>query len=246
LIIERACYCATLQDREKHLGMMSSLLIHAQENERHRISRILHDEVGQFLSSANMMLKSAELELDSEPKKCKIHLEELRSLIKKAMRRSRDLSSELRPVVLETIGLTPALKNLITHYQDILEVKIGFLCSGINERFPENIELTFYRVTEEALRNVTRHAKARNVSLNLVQSGNRVVCTVRDDGIGFNYGKEGSFEKGLVLKIMEERMSSIGGDLRIISKPNKGTRVEASLFLGDEKVENGSQNFHRR
>jgi PAS domain S-box-containing protein len=245
LIIERSCYCAALQDREKDVNMMSARLVHAQENERHRISRILHDEVGQFLSSANMILKSAELELDSGPKRCKNHIKEVKSLIGKAMRRSRDLSFELGPVVLENIGLIPALKNMVAHYQEVFSVKIDFISAGIDGRFPENVELTLYRVGEEALRNLTTHARAQKVSLKLVQSGNRVFLAVRDDGIGFDYEKERSSGKGLGLKIMEERMSTVGGDLRVVSKQNKGTLVVARLCFGNGKEENGHHRFHR-
>jgi signal transduction histidine kinase len=245
LIIERSCYCTALQDREKDVSMMSAQLVHAQENERHRISRILHDEVGQFLSSANMILKSAELELDSDQRTSKDHLEKVRSLIRKAMRRSRDLSFELRPVVLETIGLIPALKNMVTHYNDVFDGKIDFLSSGIDERLQENIELALYRVCEEALRNVTRYGKARSVALKLVRSHDKIFLTVRDDGVGFDYSKEVSAAKGLGLKIMEERMSSIGGDFEIVSKPNKGTLVLASLLLANGKEENGHHRFHR-
>ncbi len=244
LAIERACYCAALQDREKDLSSMSARLVHAQEDERHRISRILHDDVGQFLSSANMILKSVELEPDSGQKRGKGRLEEVGSLIRKAMRRVRDLSFELRPVVLENIGLAEALRHLSAHYHELNGVDIRFATSHVQRRLPENIELALYRVAEEALRNVSKHAKAQHVSMELAQSDHGVIFSVRDDGMGFDHRKARLSAGGLGLRIMEERMKSIGGGLKVISKPNKGTRIVATLSLAAGEGENGDQGYH--
>lgn len=242
LFIERTCYYATLQDREKDLRLISARLIHAQEDEKHRISRILHDDFGQFLGSANMVLKSAEIELTSCPEVCKDHLQEASALIRKAARRARDLSFELRPMILETIGLIPALNNLASHYQDLMKAKLEFRASDFQERLPGNIELAFYRVAEEALRNASRYAKARNIVLELRQFGKRFALMLEDDGVGFENQKVRFSAKGLGLNIMEERMTSIGGEFKVISQPNKGTTVMASFTLGGGK--NGNESFH--
>jgi len=231
LLIERFCFFDALKEREKEVKMVSARLVHAQENERQRISRILHDEVGQFLSSANIILESTEFESGANKEKCRKYLGKTKYLLKKAMERNRELSLELRPVILENIGLVAALQNIISQYQDGSNLKISFRNLGVHERLSESVELSFYRVAEESLRNVIRHANAKTVILKLVKSDNRIFLTVQDNGVGFDYQKKVSCAKGLGLKIMEERMNSIGGDFKIISKFNEGTMVFASVLL---------------
>ncbi len=206
-------------------------LLEAQEEERKRISRELHDDTAQYLA----LLK---LEMDSLIEKERIHnpqtverLEQLRVTADKALNEVRRFSHELRPSVLEHFGLTSALELIIGEFRNACPTEVNFNVHGQEKRLTDDVELALFRITQEALSNIRKHAEASTAEVHLKFTPRKVRLTIADNGKGFIVGKksEPGGKGSLGLVGMRERAHLIGADLKIRSKPRAGTIIYVDL-----------------
>lgn len=195
------------------------------ENEAKRIGQALHNEAGQLLTSVHIALAdlAATLPPSGRDKMAQI----VRSL-KDCEDSLRDLSHELRPMVLENLGLMPALRNLADKLARRTKLAITVNASGNNHaRLPASIESAIYRCAQEALNNVVKHARARSARIRVRVGLRAVSCLVQDDGVGLSKPLRREEMTGLGLIGIRERLGTLGGSFRIVSRPQGG----ASLLL---------------
>jgi signal transduction histidine kinase len=217
----------TLEEKEGERARLLGKVISAQEEERRRIARELHDEAGQALTSLMLGLRHLEEHSDEEPARRKAA--ELRSLAGDTLDRMHDLALELRPTALDDLGLVAALESYVKDYAAKHGLNVDFHAGSLKGgRLPPQEETTLYRIAQEAMTNVVKHADASNVSILLEQRDSTAVLIVEDDGKGFDLEavtRGGGRAQRLGLLGMEERASLIGGRLTIESHPGGGTAV---------------------
>jgi PAS domain S-box-containing protein len=223
----------TEREREKdERTRLLQRLVTAQEEERYRIARELHDQLGQYTAAFMMGLKSLQNSIASTlPEQNQIvKLQELTTQFSKEV---RHFSLDLRPTALDDFGLHVALTNYTEEWSERNDIKLDFHSSGlVNQRFLPNIETALYRLIQEALNNVLKHARAQHVSVILENRGDHLLAILEDDGIGFDF--EAAFnaaasERGLGLTGMRERIESVGGTLEFESSPGLGTTIVARI-----------------
>jgi two-component system sensor histidine kinase UhpB len=195
------------------------LVLRAQEEERKRVARDLHDEVNQALTA--ILLRLQALMQDAHSPELEAELSELKRLVNQAMEELLQLARQLRPTALDDHGLMPALEGQVRRFGDQHGIDVRLRAEG-NAELGDDQQLVLYRVAQEALANVARHSQAKHVDVNLVAHGDGVDLQVRDDGIGFHTNGRPT---GLGLNGMAERARLVGGDLKIRSTPGAGTTV---------------------
>jgi PAS domain S-box-containing protein len=228
-----------LRDRQKlqeyagHLQALSRRLLEVQEQERRRLARELHDEVGQVLTGVSLTLQSLRAAC---PESAAQPLAEAVAVVARAIQQVRDLSLDLRPSMLDDLGLEAALRWYAQRLTRRAGLTVHLAEAPPGQRPPAAVETACFRVAQEALTNTVRHAGARHVWVDLIQDGAELHLIVRDDGAGFDVARArrraaagGSF--GLLG--MQERVDLLGGRLEVESSPAQGTCVHASFPLGD-------------
>ena len=210
----------------------SAQIINAQEEERKRVARELHDETSQVLTS--LLISLAVLEESITSPEARERIAETRQLAHQTLRAIRSLSIDLRPSALDDLGLLPALRWYIKEYQQKFSLEVDFHATGPKERLSSELETVLYRIVQEALTNVARHAHAHKVSVTLKESDKAIDATISDDGTGFD--AEGlqkkpdiGQERGWGLVGMYERAHLLDGTLTIDAKPGRGTTVCAHI-----------------
>jgi two-component system CheB/CheR fusion protein len=206
-------------------------LVNAQEEERGRISRELHDEVGQQVSALMLGLKALETAPFNDQTAEK--LREVRAAAEQVGREIHQLASELRPASLDELGLSRALSGYLDAWAERSGTPVDLLCSGIDEpRLPRVIETTLYRVVQEAMNNVFKHAAAKSVSVSIERRGNMVLAIVEDDGRGFDSDVPPSNNPArLGIAGMRERAIIAGGRLTLESSSSSGGGTTVRLQL---------------
>ena len=229
----------TLERDRQQLQALSLQVIDAQEAERKRIARELHDETAQTLTSLLVRLRI--LERAADPAQVRTSTAELRELTLQALEEVRNMARELRPTTLDDLGLVAAAQSYTERCAELLGFGVTFRAESFTQRLAPHVELVLYRVIQEALTNVARHANARHVEVWLTQESGRAVATIRDDGVGFDVEAVlASKERGLGLFGMQERMTLVAGRLQLSSWQGGGTLVRAEVPL-DGPVAIGSQ-----
>jgi two-component system, NarL family, sensor histidine kinase DevS len=219
----RAAIAVDLSERVTRDAMRK--VVEAQELERKRLARELHDETGQALTSILLGLKSLEQAVDSDEGRQGVA--SLRDLVVSTLQDVRRLAVELRPAALDDFGLAPALERLVDTYgrqaavPAHLEIRLG------DDRLPPEIETTLYRMVQEALTNVAKHADATSISILLTRTASSVRLVVEDDGAGFDPRSDP--DEGLGLPGMRERVALLDGRLRVESARGKGTTLVAEV-----------------
>ncbi|MDQ2689987.1 MAG: GAF domain-containing protein, partial [Chloroflexota bacterium] len=203
----------------------------AASQERAHLARELHDSVTQALFSMGLTLRTLELLLQTDPEAAQTKLAELRELQKDALAEMRTLIFELRPSSLESDGLVQALRTHTTAVQRRTGLTIVVDAEPI-DRLPLATEEALYRIGQEALHNVVKHANASNATLRIAREGGNVLLSVTDDGAGFRPDEVPRGHLGLIG--MRQRVELVGGELRIESRPRRGTTIEAKVPVGDE------------
>lgn len=216
---------ATLEEHAERLRLLPGQILRAQEEERRRIARELHDEAAQSITSLLVRLRL--LEQAQTPEAAQQRVRELRELTMRALEDVRRIAIELRPSVLDDLGLVDALHAHVDGLNKTGGPRVGITTDGFEGRLPPEVELALYRVAQEALTNVRRHARAPAAWVRLRRDGGAVILEVRDDGAGFDPRRIGP--SGLGLAGMAERMALIGGDLTVRSAPGEGTVVIARV-----------------
>ncbi|HEU5097577.1 MAG TPA: GAF domain-containing protein [Roseiflexaceae bacterium] len=216
----------------EHLRHLSRQLVRAQEDERRHIARELHDEVGQSLTAALLNLQV--LGSLTDPSDVPARLDDSMSLIDRVLQQVRTLSLDLRPALLDDLGLAPALNWLL----DRQAKRAGFVAQfhahpGVG-RLSAELETTCFRVAQEALTNIVRYARAGHVSVELGRSATELWLSVRDDGVGFDVAAErerAARGQSSGLLGMQERVDLLGGHMRIESTPGLGSMIYVRLPL---------------
>jgi signal transduction histidine kinase len=200
-------------------------VVEAQENERARLARELHDETGQALTSILLGLKSLDARVDTPESHAAVA--ELRELVVSTLQDVRRLAVELRPAALDDFGLVPAIERLRDLTDEQSSVSVELTSEIGDERLSPETETTLYRIAQEALTNTLKHADARNVRMRLSRSGHGVALVVQDDGRGFD--PDGVREDSVGLIGIRERVALVGGKLTIESTEGAGTMLTAEI-----------------
>jgi signal transduction histidine kinase len=203
-------------------------VVEAQETERSRLARELHDETGQALTSILLGLKPLEEALADKP--ARVALAELREHVVGALQNVRRLAVELRPAVLDDFGLVPALERLMDSFAEQTDIRVDFRSALGEARLPSEVETTLYRVVQESLTNIVKHANAHNVSVSLARRRSVVAAVIEDDGVGFDL--RAVRREGIGLLGMRERLALLDGRLEIESRPGAGTTIVAEVPAG--------------
>ncbi|HEY3230340.1 MAG TPA: sensor histidine kinase, partial [Roseiflexaceae bacterium] len=212
-------------------------LVTAQEEERRRIARELHDQMGQDLTVLMLGLKALR---DAAPGDSPVHerVEPLQTLAMRIGREVRTLALQLRPPALDDLGLIATLANYVEQWSARVLIAVDFHTTGMEERrLPSSIETALYRLVQEALTNVLKHAQATNVSLIIDRRADALHMIVEDDGVGFDVAAARSIahtEQRLGLVGMDERVAQLGGTLTIESALGRGTTVFVRIPLADD------------
>lgn len=200
------------------------------EQELKRIAHAVHDEAGQLLVAAHLAM--ADVMCGATPR-MRGRLRQVARLLDQAEKHLRQFSHELRPTVLDDLGLVPAIRFLANGVSKRTELPIR-VTSSFNRRLPPAIEIGLYRAVQEALTNVTRHSRARNVRIELRRKGEKILCTVQDDGVGFDpqtvLSKNG--KKGLGLIGIQERLNVLKGTFHVKSQSGRGSKLFITVPLG--------------
>jgi PAS domain S-box-containing protein len=210
------------------LQMFSRQLIEAQEDERRRIARELHDQIGQILTAVKMNLHTVQrFNLAAEAGS---YVKDNIEAVDEALRLVRDLSIDLRPPVLDDLGLVTALGWYVDRYTQRTGLNVDIVAElpDPNERFSRELETACFRIAQEALTNVVRHASASKVALQLTRTAKTLTLVVKDNGVGFDLKslrKRSPRTATLGLVSMQERAHAAGGTLEIDSTPSRGTRI---------------------
>ena len=214
-----------LEQNAQQLKQVSGRIIQAQEEERQRLARELHDEAAQALTSLLVHLRL--LERAKTPAAAQARVKELRELPAQALEEVRRVALDLRPTILDDLGLGPALEWRVDEFNKAQDVRATIEIRGLERRLPRDVELVLYRVGQESLSNVRRHANANEVHVALWQEGTWVTIEVCDNGRGFDRDQVCEGPRGLGLVGMRERLAMIGGELIVDSAPGEGTRIIA-------------------
>jgi signal transduction histidine kinase len=217
--------------------MFSRQLIEAQEDERRRISRELHDQIGQILTAIKMNIHN--VQQGQHTAEISGYVKDNLEAVDEALRLVRDLSVELRPPVLDDFGLVTALCWYVDRFtkRTGLEVDVVLDLTDHNQRFSREVETACFRIAQEALTNIVRHAQANQVVLQLMKYGNVLFLSIKDDGIGFDLAtlrKRAPRAATLGLISMQERAHAAGGTIEIDSAKSQGTEIRFSLNLDVE------------
>jgi len=208
-----------LKEAEDELKQMMVKVMNIQEEERRRFSRELHDGIGQSLFS--LQIEIDRLIMDQQ-------LPELRTLRQDVSRMIEDIRSlawELRPSVLDDLGVVPAIRTYLGNYSRHFGIQVAFDCN-LRSRLPRGVETAIYRIIQEALLNIARYAEVTEARLRIVEQDTRVLVEIEDRGVGFARSQGG---KGVGLFSMEERARAVGARLSIDSAPGEGTQIRLSI-----------------
>lgn len=227
-VVANAWLQIKLREKEAARQLLLESLVTAQEDERHHLARELHDQAGQSLTSLLIRLKA--IENMSEDDKVKEKLHDMQGLVSNTIHEIRDLSYSLRPPALEEFGLGAAIQALVDEHQTQSGLHINFK-NRLEEKISRNIEMILYRIVQEGLTNVVRHADATNVVIELEPRENIIYLKIEDDGRGFTPSQaaptKGDRHLGLIS--MSERAELIGGKLEIYSAMGAGTTIEVRV-----------------
>jgi len=228
--LDNAQLYTALRTEQDRLRALSSRLRQAQEAERTRIARELHDEAGQALTTVRLQLDYLESALPGDlPQHLRRQVRDAKTLVGQTLEEIRRISIDLRPSLLDDLGLAPALRWQCDRLSRHTRLKVSFVSKQDTRRLAPQIETAVYRAAQEALTNITRHAEATSVDVILDYRHNRLYLTITDDGKGFSNAGDHAF--GLGLMGMRERLSAVGGSVHIDTQPEIGSTlfIEAPL-----------------
>ena len=225
-----------LREFADRLQTLSRRLLEIQEAERRQLGRELHDEIGQLLTGLRLLLKPND---DASADVVKTRFEQARVIVDDLLERVRGLSFDLRPAALDQFGLLPALLALFERYVDQTGVLVDFKHEGVEGRFAPEVETTAYRIVQEALTNVARHAGVSEVTVSVRATADMLRLYVEDRGRGFDPEVAWATPRSSGLAGMQERVLLLDGHLTIESRPRAGTKLTAELPLrGQLPMEN--------
>lgn len=215
------------RNAERALRNLSQKLVRAQEEERKALSLELHDQVGQMLTALRVEISNLGRIGNGDPEKFQTHVRQAKDVAEGAMKTVRDLAMGLRPSMLDDLGLGPAIGWQAREFSRVSGVPANVQIDGALDGLTEPQKTSLFRVVQEALTNITRHAKATEVNIRIKSEKDRVRLTVKDNGKGMDLAA--TRRRGLGMLGMEERIREMDGDLQIESEPGRGTEVKATI-----------------
>jgi PAS domain S-box-containing protein len=228
---------------EKMLRALSHRLVQGQEAERGRVALELHDHITQLLCAILVRSQTLANSLSARDGPSKQEAIKLRKMLGQTAEEVERISRNLRPSVLDELGLVPVLRDTSAQFEDRTGVSLELACAPLT-RLPADAELTLYRILQEALKNVEKHARARHVVVHLTQRGAFVQLAIIDDGIGFDpdhHPAKRIGKGGLGLLSMRERAAYVGGALKVKSAPGKGTTIRARVPFSSSSAGGGER-----
>ena len=224
-----------LWESEQRLRFLTSQLLTAQERERKRISMELHDELGQSLAVLKLQVRAIERGLGDARPDLKMECRELLDYLDGVIDNVRRLSRDLSPAILEDLGLQSALKYLINGVSKHYSVSHSFEVEDLDQLFTSDAQIIIYRIFQECLTNISKHADASEVSIAIRKKGGLVSIVLEDNGAGFDPAQTSTRRlagRGLGLAALNERARMLGGSLEIRSQPGAGTKVTCVIPIG--------------
>jgi PAS domain S-box-containing protein len=215
---------------EEALASLSGRLIDAQEEERKRIAREIHDDYNQRLAVLAMDLEELAEQIGDSPAEAGQQFQRIWNQIGELGADLHSLSHSLHSSTLESLGLVAGAKAFCEEFSEQQEIQVEFAHENVPRGVPGDVALCFFRITQEGLRNIKRHSGANRAEVRLELLGEKLHLSVADGGRGFDVNKHSSHD-GIGIRSMEERLRSLGGQLEISSRPLKGTRIDAWLPL---------------
>jgi len=234
-----------LRESEERLHFLSSHLLTAQETERKRISIELHDELGQALIALKLRLSSIQRKLRKDQRVLRDECEYTQGSIEQIIENVRRLSQDLSPYLLENLGLMAALRRLIDGLTKDHKIEVSIDIADIDNFLSQKRQLIIYRIFQEALTNVRRHAQATRIYVAIKKEKYSLSFLVEDDGKGFDVKQaimRDSGERGLGLAAIEERVRMLGGSLEIWSEVGKGTKISFAIPASPVRNSHGTLN----
>jgi signal transduction histidine kinase len=239
LAIANASLYRAQQQQEQARAQLLHQVISAQEDERLRIARELHDETGQSITALILGLDVAREIVAEGVEKTRAHLWDIQGIAETMLQDIRRIIADLRPLVLDELGLGPAIVWYGRQRLTPLGIELCLSGDGLRERLPRPLETALFRIAQEAMTNVARYSHASVVNVNSVRQDGHLTLEIADNGCGFDPQALCSDHldgKGLGLRGMQERVSILGGELLIHSAPGKGTRVSVRVPVLNGKV----------
>ncbi len=227
---------------EEQVRRLSRRLIDAIEEERRSLASDIHDEFGQLLTLLQFDVEALHNALPANSYESRNICSKVMDQIQHLADAVRDTTSRLRPDMLDHLGLVPTLQWYINDFKNRRqEIRISFQAIGLKKRIPSDVELVIYRVFQEGMNNISKHARASQIDLQLTYNHPDIIFMVKDNGCGFRVNDDGlasdSQRKGIGLLSMKERVASSGGTMAIHSKPGKGTTLRIKIPISERKTD---------
>ena len=211
---------------------LGAKIIIAQEKERLRLAREIHDGPAQALANIIIRAEYCERLFDKDSKEARLELRKLKEQIRTDLKDIRKIIYNLRPMTLDDLGLVPTLNRMVEELNTRADsLHISLATQDLGERLTTTLEVAIFRIIQEALNNVYKHAKARSVKIALMKKGERIFLEIQDDGQGFVFNKEelGKDAEGYGILGMMERVDLVGGTFDVITNPGKGTTIHVEI-----------------
>ncbi|MBU6480307.1 MAG: sensor histidine kinase [Nitrospirae bacterium] len=234
-VAERMQTEQSLESSRQELQQLASRLLCVQEEERRRISRDLHDDINQRLALLAMEIEAVEHQLSSSPVQVGRAVRAIQDRVVELSEDVRHLAYQFHPSILDDLGLSIALQRLVDDFTVRSNVRGSFGHNNIPGVVPQEIATCLYRVAQESLNNVARHAQASRVDVELTRSQSWLTVTITDDGVGFASEQAQNGRHGLGLLSMKERVALVHGALQIISAVGMGTKVQVVVPVLEEE-----------
>jgi signal transduction histidine kinase len=226
---------------QEQLRLLSRQLLLAQEEERKKISRELHDVIAQTLTSINLRLAALKKEAVRDTKGLDRSITRTQRLIERSVNLVHRFARELRPAVLDDLGLIPALHTFMKSFREQTGIRVSLSAFAEVEQVNGDKRVVLYRVAQEALTNIARHARATQAHVKIQKLDGAICMKIKDDGKGFQQAHVLQAEKSKRLGLlgMRERLEMVGGTFAVTSIPGKGTTVLAQIPISDRKEGGG-------
>ncbi len=218
----------------KQAQQLGISVIKAQEEERRRLSRDIHDGPAQLMANIAMRAEFCLKLMDIDQKRVRNELFEMQDMVRKCLKDVRKIIFDLRPMVLDDLGLIPAVKRYVEEFKENCSTEIDLFIIGESKRLPTAIEVALFRVIQESLNNIQKHAKAKNAMLKIEITDHRINVIIKDDGVGFNFEQtiNNRDREYYGLLGMRERIQILNGKINFSTSPGQGTTIAISVKYG--------------
>ena len=237
-MVQTAALMKEMETRSRRLAALSTRVARAQEEERERIARELHDGLGQALTAIKLDVTAARRNLGGDLGDVSESLEKARRVAEESLDELRRMVFDLRPPALDHLGLVAALESYCRAFEQRFKIAVSVSADGLKSRLPFEVETALYRISQEALTNISKHAEASRCSLKLQHTRDEIALVVQDNGRGFDAAAiaepNGSL-RGIGILSMERRAEDLGGAFRIESRPGEGTAILVAVPLSPQR-----------